>query len=90
MCCPCAIQIRRFGQSYGLFLTTQGPESRRMWVSFEGFATFQCIQACQAFRTAFFGISVGIHMIISGNYRQNAREFGTDITRNDRKFPRNI
>ena len=30
VCCPCAIQIRRFGQSYGLFLTTQGPrESRR-------------------------------------------------------------
>jgi len=28
VCCPCAIQIRRFGQSYGLFLTTQGPESR--------------------------------------------------------------
>ena len=28
VCCPCAIQIRRFGQPYGLFLTTQGPESR--------------------------------------------------------------
>jgi len=28
VCCPCAIQIRRFGQSYGLFLTTQGLESR--------------------------------------------------------------
>ena len=25
VCCRCAIQIRRFGKSYGLFLTTQGP-----------------------------------------------------------------
>jgi len=30
VCCPFAIQIRRFGQSYGLFLTTQGPKSRSM------------------------------------------------------------
>ena len=28
MCCPCAIQIRPFGLPYGLFFTTQGPESR--------------------------------------------------------------
>jgi hypothetical protein len=29
VCCPCAIQIRPFGLSYGLFFTTQGPESRQ-------------------------------------------------------------
>jgi len=29
VCCPCAIQIRPFGLPYGLFFTTQGPESRR-------------------------------------------------------------
>ena len=28
MCCPCAIQIRPFALSYGLFFTTQGLESR--------------------------------------------------------------
>ena len=41
MCCPCAIQIRRFGQSYGLFLTTQGPESRRRQHTFEWLAESQ-------------------------------------------------
>ena len=29
MCCPCAIQRTPFGLPYGLFFTTQGPESRR-------------------------------------------------------------
>jgi len=28
VCCPCAIQIRPFALSYGLFFTTQGLESR--------------------------------------------------------------
>ena len=37
MCCPCAIQIRPFGLPYGLFFTTQGPESRRLGLCTETF-----------------------------------------------------
>jgi len=30
VCCPCAIQSRPFGLPYGLFFTTQGPESLKI------------------------------------------------------------
>jgi hypothetical protein len=48
------------------------------------FGNCTCFFAFQAFVSATFGIYLDMYRTISGNYRQNAREFGIEITGNSK------